>query len=214
MIDFHGKTSDEIKELLRKARAATFKNLGHAGAALRRAAQRKIRRSKEPSEVGTPPHTARGALKNSILYAVEGERGVVIGPSVNLISDVAAAHEHGLPQKPKSARGISEADALIAGTNWKMYVGGHGPIGDKLGTVYIKFKSPAQVDKSLKYIFEAPDDAFGNTKRARLQAKKRRILAAVAAKGGTATYPKRPFMGPTLTENLDRLPSVWAGSVR
>lgn len=213
MIDFHGKTSDEIKELLRKARAATFKNLGHAGAALRRAAQRKIRRSKDPSEVGTPPHTARGALKNSILYAVEGERGVVIGPSVNLISDVAAAHEHGGKQRPRGVQS-ARSSTLVAGTNWNLYVGGHGPIPDKDGVVYIKFVSTAQVNKSMDFIEQAPDDAFGNTKRARQQTKKRRMLEAVRAAGGWANYPKRPFMGPTLTENLSRLPSIWAGSVR
>ncbi len=212
MSDVKVKTVDNIRELIRKARQASFKNLGHAGGGLRKAAQRLIKRSKDSSLVGTPPHTARGALKNSILYAVEGDHTVVIGPSVNLISDVAAAHEHGREQRPRSLRGKTRNELLVTGTNWKLEVGGHGPIPDSKGTVYIKFKTDAQVVKSMVYIDNAPDSAFGNTKKARAAAQKRRILAR--SSGGSVKYPKRPFMGPALMQNLDRIPSIWTGSVR
>jgi len=205
---------NNTKRVRDAARRATFKNLGHAGAGLRLAAQRLIRTRKASSDPGKPPHTRQGALKRSILYAVEGDHTVVIGPAASMISDVARAHEHGGQQRPRSLRGVSEAEAIIAGTNWKLEVGGHGPIPDSSGTAYIKFKSPAQVDKSLRFIYQAPEDAFGNTRKSRLQAEKRRARAAVAAHGGIATYPKRPFMGPALINNLDRLPAIWANSVR
>jgi hypothetical protein len=145
---------------------------------------------------------------------VEGDHTVVIGPSVTLISDVARVHEHGGTQRPRSIRGKSEVQLLTAGTNWKLQVGGHGPIDDLGETAYIKFVSEAQVEKSRRWIETAPDDSFGNTARLRTAAEKRRARAAVAAHGGIANYPARPFMGPALMNNLDRLPAHWANSVR
>jgi hypothetical protein len=204
---------NNTKRVRDAARRATFKNLGHAGAGLRLAAQRLIRTRKASSDPGKPPHTRQGALKRSILYAVEGDHTVVIGPAASMISDVARAHEHGGQQRPRSLRGKTREQLLAAGTNWRLHVGGHGPIGDAAGTAYIKFTSEAQVEKSERYIETAPGEAFGKTKKARDQAEKRRIRAALAG-GIAATYPKRPFMGPALMNNLDRLPAIWANSVR
>jgi hypothetical protein len=202
-------------DAVRKAvKRAAWKNLAHAAAGLRKAAQYSIKTRVASSEPGTPPTTRKGALRRSILFAVENGVTAVIGPSVNLISDVARAHEHGGKQRPRSTRGVSESEAIIAGTNWKLELGGHGPIPDASGTAYIKFVSSAQIDKSLRFIYTAPPEAFGNTRKARASAEKRRIRAAVAASGGVADYPARPFMGPALMNNLDRLPALWSNSVR
>lgn len=207
------RVEDNTKRVRDAARRATFKNLGHAGASLRLAARRLIRTRQKYSEPGMPPSTRRGALRNSILYAVEGDHTVVIGPSANLISDVARVHEHGGTQRPRAVLGGRES-TLVAGTNWQLFVGGHGPIPNAEGTVYIKFKTNAQVNKSIDYIENAPDDAFSNTAKERRRQEKRRILSAVRAAGGWANYPKRPFMGPALMKNLDRLPTLWANSVK
>lgn len=208
------KVIDNTGAVKRAVRRAAWKNLSHAAAGLRKAAQYSIKTRQASSPPGSPPSTRRGALRNSILFALEGDSVAVIGPSVNLISDVARAHEHGGEQRPRSSRGVTEAEAILAGTNWKLEVGGHGPIPDSKGTAYIKFTSPAQIDKSLRFIYSAPPEAFGNTRKARLQAEKRRIAAAVAAKGGVAHYPARPFMGPALVNNAYRLPALWSNSVR
>lgn len=205
---------DNTSEVKRAFRRAAFKNLSHAAAGLRLAAQRLIRTRKASSDPGTPPNTRQGALRRSILFAVENDSTAVIGPSVNLISDVARVHEHGGQQRPRSIRGESRENLLTKGTNWKLYVGGHGPIGDGDGAAYIKFVTQAQVDKSQRFIETAPPDAFGKTVKARGQAEKRRIRAAVAAHGGVANYPARPFMGPALMQNVDRLPALWSSSVR
>lgn len=205
---------EDNTDAVRKAMSrAAFKNLGHAGASLRLAARRLIRTRQDYSQPGSPPNTRKGALRNSILYAVEGDHTVVIGPSATLISDVARVHEHGGRQRPRSVVSAA-ASKTIVGTNWNMYVGGHGPISDSQGTAYIKFVSQAQVNKSLDYIESAPDDAFGNTLKSRRQQQKRRIIQAVRAAGGWANYMKRPFMGPALMDNLDRLPAMWANSVK
>ena len=204
---------DTTSNVRRAMRRAAFKNLGHAGASLRIAAQRLIRTRQTYSEPGSPPNTRKGALRRSILYGVEGDHTVVIGPAAHLISDVARVHEHGGRQRPRAVLKPRES-LLVAGTNWELHVGGHGPIGNSEGTVYIQFRTNAQVNKSIDYIEHAPDDAFGNTRKARKQAEKRRILAAVREAGGWANYAKRPFMGPTLAQNADRLPRLWANSVQ
>lgn len=205
------KVVDNTKQVKDAARRATFKNLKHAGAAIRLVARRSIRKRAKASEPGQPPSTQTLALRNSIVFEMDGPYTVVIGPSVNLISDVAAAHEHGRAQMPRSLRGKTERDLLVAGTNWIIEVGGHGPIGDRHGTAYIHLNTPKQVAKSEDYIRNAPEDAFGNTKKAREQAAKRRMRARLAGKA--VQYPKRPFMGPALMNQKDRLPALWADSI-
>ena len=204
--------TDAVKKAVRRA---AWKNLAHSAAGLRKVAQFSIKTRATSSDRGQPPHTRQGALRRSILFAVESDSVAVIGPSVTMISDVARAHEHGGPQRPRGVVSASSS-TKIAGANWEMYVGGHGPIADPKGegVVYIKFLSNAQVNKSLDYIDTAPDDAFGNTLKERRRQEKRRIISAVKAAGGWANYPARPFMGPALMENLDRLPAMWANSVR
>ena len=204
--------TDAVRNAVKRA---AWKNLAHAAAGLRKAAQYSIKTRAASSEPGSPPTTRKGALRRSILFALEGDSVAVIGPSVNLISDVARAHEHGGKQRPRAIVNAASS-TRIAGTNWEMYIGGHGPIADPKGqgTVYIKFLSNAQVNKSLDYIDTAPDDAFGNTLKERRRQEKRRVISAVKAAGGWANYPARPFMGPALMNNLDRLPALWSNSVR
>jgi hypothetical protein len=204
--------TDAVKKAVRRA---AWKNLAHSAAGLRKVAQFSIKTRAASSDAGQPPHTRQGALRRSILFAVESDSVAVIGPSVTMISDVARAHEHGGPQRPRATRGVQETDALVSGTNWKLEIGGHGPISDFYGdTAYIKFVSAAQVSKSLAYIATASPEQFGNTNKLRTAASRRQIRARVAASGGVANYPARPFMGPALMNNLDRLPAMWANSVR
>jgi len=201
---------DDINRLIEAARRATFKNMNHAGGYIRRVAMNSIKKRKTSSKPGEPPNTQTGRLRRAIRYAVEGDYGVVIGPALNEIGQIGAVHEHGLSESPASLR-KPKRTLLVAGTNWKLHVGGHGPIGDKDGTVYIKFASEAQVGKSEDYIESAPPEAFGNTKKARAAQEKRRLRARLANK--VINYPERPFMGPALMQNLDRIPALWANSV-
>ena len=98
MVGMKVKTRDEIGKVIARAKRANIENLGHAGGAIRKAAQHSIRKSPEPSASGTPPHTRRGLLRKSILYAVEKARSrVVIGPSVNIVGPAGMPHEFGGP---------------------------------------------------------------------------------------------------------------------
>lgn len=155
MITVRTRTSTDMGKVIRKARQESFKNLGHAGAALRKAASRKIKKApmrvvrgadgkpvkddsgksvKEarPSSPGSPPHYTRKGpnLKRAILFKVQRQQErVLIGPAFSMVGASASAHEHG------------------------------GRFGDE-------------------------------------------------------TFPQRSFMGPTLQEEMPRIPAMWRGVVQ
>jgi hypothetical protein len=96
MIGSTAKTKFDAKKVLRAARRANIRSIGHAGAYVRKIARHSIRKSSNPSAPGKPPHTRRGQLRRSILYAVDKDRqGVVIGPRESLVGTSATAHEFG-----------------------------------------------------------------------------------------------------------------------
>lgn len=96
MIGAKVRVEDRTREVLAKVKAASIKNLGHAGGAIRLAARRSIRRSEKPSAPGTPPHTRRGQLKRAIAYAVERDHErVIVGPEHGVVGPSGMAHEFG-----------------------------------------------------------------------------------------------------------------------
>ena len=96
MVGMKCKTRSHMGKVVAAARKASIQSLGHAGAAIRLAARRSIKRSPTASAPGRPPHTRRGLLKNAILYAVEPrQQSVVIGPDVGFVGTSASAHEFG-----------------------------------------------------------------------------------------------------------------------
>lgn len=96
MIGVKVRIQDRMERVKRKAKDASFKSLGHAGAAIRLTARRSIRKRKAASEPGQPPHTRKGQLKRAIVYAVErSEERVVIGPEHAVVGPSAMAHEFG-----------------------------------------------------------------------------------------------------------------------
>lgn len=96
MIGVRVRTKDETKRVKKKARDASIKSLGHAGASIRLVARRSIRKRQKASEPGQPPHTRKGQLRRAIVYAVEKrEERVVIGPEHAVVGPVGLAHEFG-----------------------------------------------------------------------------------------------------------------------
>ena len=96
MVGVKSKTRFDARKVKSAANRASFRNLGHAAAAIRLAARRGIRQRKKPSPPGTPPHTRKGRLKNAIKYAVDkGRQTAVIGPDVNVAGTSGSAHEFG-----------------------------------------------------------------------------------------------------------------------
>ncbi len=96
MIGFRTRWEFHPDRVKNAAKKASFRNLGHAGAAIRLTARRSIRRNKRPSRKGAPPHTRKGQLKRSLRYAVDKRKGrVLIGPVYTVVGRSAMAHEFG-----------------------------------------------------------------------------------------------------------------------
>ena len=85
--------SDAVRNAVRRG---GVKSLRQAGAYVRKAARHAVKKSSRASTAGTPPHTRRGLLKNSILFGVEKHRmAVVIGPAYEFVGISMTAHEFG-----------------------------------------------------------------------------------------------------------------------
>ena len=184
------KTRMETGKVLRKTKAASITSLGRAGAYIRGIAARSIKVSPVPSAPGRPPHTRKGRLKKAILYAVERARqDVVIGPTASAVGRIGSTHEFGGTEPPKKRKARK--------ANWKLEVGGHGPIAaGPDGVVVVKLATARQVARAREIAASLPPSQGGPaSKKAR-------------------TYPPRPFMEPALERSKDRLPRIWANSVK
>ncbi len=95
---FKVKTKFDIKKIRNRVKRGNVDSLGRAGALVRTVSRRSLRRKgvkNLPGRPGQPPKTT-GPLKRSILFEVEKDRSaVVIGPSSDIVDDVAKAHEFG-----------------------------------------------------------------------------------------------------------------------
>ena len=122
------------KPVLRAAEKATFRNLRHAAASIRKEAAASIVPGDEPSAPGTPPHTGtakgkrRGVLPRAIFFAVDGD-AAVIGPRASVAGTGGAAHEHGgrfrgqtYPRRPFMGPQLVAAAPRI-GSQWAGTIG-------------------------------------------------------------------------------------------
>ena len=172
---------------------AATKRAGHKalirqGAYVRGIAKRKIRRRKSTkiySAPGTPPYTHTGALKKSIVFAA-GTESVLIGPSYSEIGRIGHTHEFGGTELAKKSR--------LKKNNWKLEVGGHGPIAMRGGKVVIgRLYSSTQVARAKRIAQDVPAGmTIGKPRR---------------------KYPPRPYMGPSLADARLKLSEFWRGSV-
>ncbi len=100
MIRLSARGSIDYRRTMAAVKRAEIRSLSHAAAAIRLYAARSIRKSprRQPSAPGAPPHTRRGLLPRSILYALLEERSVpvaLVGPAFNLVNLAGKAHEFG-----------------------------------------------------------------------------------------------------------------------
>ena len=194
MIDIRRQVVIFLPRLNTAADQMIHKGLTRIGGAIRLTARRSIKRSKKPSVAGTPPHTQTGKLRESILYAVE-DKTVYIGPSMQMISKVGASHEHGLV----------EYGGKLKKPNWKIQIGGHGPIYNpkgkkKIDTVkvsFVKIYTRKQLNRIQQFVFSLPKEI--RFKNIPFRVRK---------------YPRRPFMLPALEKLRFKLPSYFSGLFR
>ena len=94
MLSYRVKSSFDAAKVRATVRKTSITRLAHAGAAVRLAATRGIRKRKSSSPAGEPPHTRDGRIKRAILFAVERDTAVV-GTSKDMFGLAGMAHEHG-----------------------------------------------------------------------------------------------------------------------
>ena len=108
--------------LVARAAKASVDVLRRMGAYIRRAAQSKVRQSRNPSQPGEPPHTRRGALKRGILFGVDRRtNSIVVGPSVRFVGTSMQAPEFGggykrerYPKRPLMGPSLRESAPHLA----------------------------------------------------------------------------------------------------
>ncbi len=191
------RTRDYTREVEKAAAETTFKSLQHAGATVRKIARNAIKRRKKPSKPGESPHTRRGQLRRSILYAMDGKKKVLIGPSINLISRIGAVHEHGLAER------VAKGKRKV---NWRIEIGGHGPLEDERGAKYPWCEVPVKFVKikTEKQLTRVKETVAKCDIGMRVRAYNIREIH----------YPQRPFMAPALQKVASRLPPMWRSSIK
>lgn len=185
--------SAKVQAATDKARRTVLKR---QGAYLYKVARSKIKRRKKPSSPGMPPHSPTGALKKSIRWASD-DKVATIGPVKRAIGMVANLHEFGgtRPYLPEKRRRRN---------NWKIEIGGHGPIETMPTMRFAKIRTMQQLRRTIN-IGTAIDPQEMETILMEKQ--------AIAA-GKVAVYPPRPFMGPALKDSAPRLAEFWKDSIR
>lgn len=184
------KVKFDAKKITKAARKGSLDSLKDAGKYIYGIARKSIKRTSEPAPPGHQPHTRKGQLPRAVRFAVEKQYlGVVIGPTNTGIGKIGHTHEFGGTEPPKKYKK----------PNWKVVVGGHGPIrriGGKQKLLVVRLNTPRQVSVAENLIETLPPSEGGPPSK-----KKRK-------------YPPRPFMGPALKIALPYLPKMWRNSVR
>lgn len=204
MINLKYVQSFNTEKITKAAEKGNKKSIRNIGAFMRSAARQKIkfRKKKKPSIPGNAPFTHEGrVLKNAIRFTSDKDR-TLIGPASNWIGDIGAVHEFGETRRlrltpkqfnrtvkvgqggPVSARKYS--GKTIAGVEYTDPLDG-SPV------VWIKIRTVRQMEHSNRLL---------------------KRLAKSYAKTMTVKYPERPFMGPTLRENIGIVPSVLRASIK
>jgi hypothetical protein len=130
MIGIDIKTEDKTQRVTDATERATFRNLGHAVAAIRRDVVESIVVAEGPSPAGTPPHTRRRQLKRAIRFANDrAAQEAVVGPMASIVGESGRAHEmggefrgHDFPERPYMAPALEKNLDRFAG-DWQSAIG-------------------------------------------------------------------------------------------
>ena len=175
--------------------------LSKAGAFIRRSAKGRIRYAKSPSKPGSPPHAHRGKhgsspLRDLIYFAYDSRTSsVVVGPTpfhgaaivprVLELSGMAPGHKNPLRRiRQVGDGGEIRIDGPACRTTKKNRFGAQ--------VTYVKLRTQGQADRAnqLQELLYGP------------------LMI------GPMSIAARPYMGPSLQENLPKMPSLWASSVK
>jgi len=139
MIGFNFQFVDETQRVVKASQDASFRNLGHAAAAIRKDAIESIIDAPGPSEPGTPPHThtagvtrkgkaRKGEAQRAIAYDANQD-SAVIGPRASVVGLSMHAHEFGdefhgedYPERPTMGPALDRNENRFA-SEWAGSIG-------------------------------------------------------------------------------------------
>lgn len=180
----------DAPSVVRRVDRAARRVLAGAGGFVRTVARRSIRPSKTAfSKPGEPPKSKTKILRNSILFASDGDRSVVIGPrsGVGRANDNAAETlEFGRTVTRKKGRVVVHKRALRASARSQLIPG-----RDERGRFTL-----APRDHDAPRLVKGTKDLYAVLMPAR------------------RVYKPRPYMGPALDKGSERFPDLFAGQVR
>lgn len=156
MIGAKVKIEDATRTVSRRMKDANIRTLQAAGAYVCGIARKSIKIAPDAAPIGHQPHSRSGRLKNAIVFSVQRDLSdVVIGPSANAMGKLGATHEWGGTEPPKKP-------PVARKHNWRLKLGGHGPIRLKGETVFFtKIKTVEQLQRAITLapeVLAAPGD--------------------------------------------------------
>lgn len=117
-----------LERVIKAVEGATYRNLSHAIASIRKSIIANISSSPHPSAPGTPPNTRRGQLRRAIVYDVQGDSAIA-GPRHSFVGESGAGQEFGgkykdrnLPARPYMGPGLEEGAPRFA-QDWEGSIG-------------------------------------------------------------------------------------------
>lgn len=199
------KIENNARQVLERQKRGTLKALGKAGGYVAKAAKNSIRRSKNPSQPGRPPHTRMGRLKRLIQYAVDSDAvTAVVGARRGFAAAIWWIHEHGgtatkklKALKPHIFRAGEFGPVRAIETMGRGYSAA-GTLEDK-GVAKVRFA---------RVLLRSANQARRATRLLAAENARRR-----AAMRKEARYPARPFMAPALERSQEKLAEFWQDSL-
>ncbi len=117
MIGIRVKTVDQTRRVRKAVDRASFKNLGHMAATIRKTAIKSFKTRKGPSAEGQPPRTrGKRRLPRAIFYHAERDGlSSIVGPVHSRVGIVGETHEFGrtykgteFPERPFMGPALAE----------------------------------------------------------------------------------------------------------
>lgn len=198
------------ENVIRRAENGKRKALLRAGAILRGAAQRLIKKRKKLSthaKPGNPPYTHDGPrhsylLRESIVFSVTPDgNSVLIGPSGRKVDFIGQLHEFGLQRSTL----IRRPEFLR-----KLKIGGGGPVSSR------KYRGKQITGVDYYDPLDGSPVIWAKLTTQKMLAHSMRLqkrLANAYAKKQSIHYPERRFMLPALKQVESKLPALWRKTV-
>jgi hypothetical protein len=96
VIETKSTFKNETGKVKKAVNNATYVSINQCAASIRLIARRSIKPKKGKSAAGTPPHTHRKRLPNSIIYYADKQlMYAIVGPSYDIAGTSGKAHEFG-----------------------------------------------------------------------------------------------------------------------